>query len=92
MRINIDILLTILLVTFIVCFFVVVVYGEVWLIRLPSTNMTVENFDYSRSLNTFIVSCVGTAAGASMLYIIQKEFPQDEKVKSLPSTPSTAAS
>ena len=92
MRIDIDVLLTVLLATFIVCFFVVVIYGEVWLIRLPSTNMTVENFDYSRSLNTFIISCIGTAAGASMLYIIQKEFPQDEKVKSLPSTPSTAAS
>jgi len=92
MRIDIDVLLTVLLATFIVCFFVVVIYGEVWLIRLPSTNMTVENFDYSRSLNTFIISCIGTAAGASMLYIIQKEFPQDEKVKSLPPTPSTAAS
>jgi hypothetical protein len=92
MRTNIDVLLMILLATFIACFFVVVIYGEVWLIRLPSTNMTVENFDYSRSLNTFIVSCIGTAAGASMLYFIQKEFPQDEKLKPLPSTPSTTAS
>lgn len=92
MKISIDVLLTILLVTFIACFVVVVVYGEVWLIRLPSTNMTVGNFDYSRSLNTFIVSCIGTAAGASMLYIIQKKFPQGEEVKSLPSTPSASTS
>jgi len=92
MKINIDVLLMILLATFIVCFFVVVIYGEVWRIRLPSTDMIIENFDNSRSLNTFIVSCIGTAAGASMLYIIQKEFPQDEKVKPLPSTPSATAS
>jgi Mn2+/Fe2+ NRAMP family transporter len=91
MRISINFLLVILLAVFAGCFVVVVVYGEVWLIRLPSTDMTVENFDYGRSLEAFIASCIGATAGASMLYIIQKEFPQNEKVKPLSQTPSTVA-
>lgn len=79
MKASIDALLLVLLIIFAGSFAVVIVYGEVWQIRLPTTNLPIETFDYARSLSAFIASCICATSGASMLYVAEKQFPQSEE-------------
>jgi hypothetical protein len=83
MKVSINALLIALLVILIGSFAMVIIYGEVWRIRPLTTesSTSVENYDYGRSLTAFISSCICAASGASILYIIAKEFPEKEKVK-----------
>jgi hypothetical protein len=81
MEINIDALMLVLLITFTASFTALIVYGEIWRIRLPTTDVPLENFDRGRTQNVFIMSCISVASGASMLYIVETQFPEQEKQK-----------
>lgn len=92
MRINIDVIMTILLVVFICGFVAVIVYGEVWRIRLIMTDTRFESFDYGHAQNAFIASCVCIASGAPMLYLFATKFSPEQKEEKPPtSTPSAGA-
>jgi uncharacterized membrane protein YbhN (UPF0104 family) len=81
MRINIDVLMIVLLVVFISSFLGLIIYGEIWRIRLPTTDVQIESFDRGRTQNAFILSCVAIACGASMLYVADTQFPDEQKAK-----------
>jgi uncharacterized membrane protein len=78
MKSNIDVMMTVLLVVFIVSFVVVLIYGELWRINL-STEGAPAPLDIGRAQIAFIASCVGIATGASMLYITETKFAKDER-------------
>lgn len=94
MKVSVDILLTVLLVIFIGSLVAMIIYGELWRIRILTelSSAPVETFDYGLTLNAFISSCIGIVSGASILYILAKKFPLDEKAKPMSTTCSTTAS
>jgi hypothetical protein len=69
----------VLLIVFAASFASLMIYGEVWRIRLSTADVHVESFDRGQTQNAFIMSCICIASGASMLYIIEKEMhsPKD---------------
>jgi len=79
MKIGIDVLMTVLLTVFIVSFVLLMVFGQVWEINLSMADRSIETFDRERAQSTFIASCFCIGSGASMLFIIEKRFPQSEK-------------
>jgi hypothetical membrane protein len=83
MRINIDALMIVLLVVFVSSFVALIIYGEIWRIRLPTTDVNLEDFDRGHTQNAFVLSCISIASGASMLYIVETRFPEEEKEKSV---------
>jgi hypothetical membrane protein len=81
MRVNIDALMIVLLVIFISSFVGLIIYGEIWRIRLPTTDVQLENFDRGHTQNAFVLSCVSVVSGASMLYLVETRFPEEQKEK-----------
>jgi len=81
MKTNIDALMLVLLIIFITSFTALIVYGEIWRIRLPTTDVPLESFDRGHTQNVFVLSCISVASGASMLYIVETQFPEQEKQK-----------
>ena len=77
MKPNMDVLMILLLVIFVASFAAMIIYGEVWRIRLSTTDVQVESVDRERAKNTFILSCISIVSGASMLYIFGTRFAQD---------------
>jgi hypothetical protein len=78
MKLNIDVLMIILLVAFVGSFVALIVYGEVWRIRLPTTDAPIESYDLGRTQIGFIASCICVASGACMFYITETKFSKDE--------------
>ena len=79
MKIGIDVLMTVLLAVFIASFAVLMVFGRIWEINLSMADRSIETFDRERAQSTFIASCFCIGSGVSMLFIIEKRFPQSEK-------------
>jgi hypothetical protein len=79
MKIGIDVLMTVLLTVFIVSFVVLMIFGQVWEINLSMADRSIETFDRDRAQSAFIASCFAIGSGASMLFIIEKRFPQSEE-------------
>lgn len=85
MKLNIDVLMTILLVVFVVSFVVLLIYGEFWRINL-STEGARTPLDIGHAQIVFTASCVGIASGVSMLYIMDAKFSQDKRKQEAVST------
>jgi hypothetical protein len=81
MKININIIMIMLLVVFLASFITLIIYGEIWRIRLLTTDTFIESFNLARTQVTFVASCISIASGASMLYIFEIRFPQSTKEK-----------
>ena len=79
MRVDIDLLMIILLIAFIGSFVALIIYGEVWRIRLPTTETNLETFDRERTQNAFFLSCVSIVSGAFIMYIIETRLSIDGK-------------
>jgi hypothetical membrane protein len=79
MRVDIDLLMIVLLIAFIGSFTALIIYGEVWRIRLPTTETNLEAFDRERTQNAFILSCVSIVSGASIMYLLETRFSIDGK-------------
>ena len=82
MNININVLMIILLIVLIASFAILIIYGEIWRIDLVWSDSHIERTDHERAQIAFIASCVCIASGASMLYIMETQFSQNEKVSS----------
>lgn len=87
MKLNIDILMTTLLVVFIVSFAAMLIYGEIWQVNL-STQGSRTPLEIGHAQTAFVASCVGIASGASLVYIMATKFSQDEKRQDAVSTSS----
>ncbi len=79
MKIGTDVLMTVLLAVFVASFVSLMVFGQVWEINLSMADRSIETFDRERAQSAFIASCFAIGSGASMLFIIEKRFPQSEK-------------
>ena len=79
MKVDINVLMIILLVVFLTSFVALIIYGEIWQIRLLTTDVPIESFDRARTQTTFIASCVSVGSGASMLYVVGTRFSKREK-------------
>lgn len=79
MKIDIDVLMAVLLAVFVASFVLLMVFGQVWEINLSMADRSIETFDRDRAQSAFIASCFAIGSGASMLFIIEKRFPQSEK-------------
>lgn len=78
MKPNIDVLMTILLVVFIASFAALLIYSGFWQINL-STEGPRAPLDIEHAQVAFVASCVGIASGASMLYLMDTKFTQNER-------------
>lgn len=78
MKLNIDVLMVTLLAVFVVSFVAMLIYGEIWQVNLSTLGATTP-LDIGHARIAFAFSCLGIASGSSMLYIMEKKFPQNEK-------------
>lgn len=83
MNININVLMIILLIVLIASFAILIIYGEIWRIDLVWSDSHIERTDHERAQIAFMASCVCIASGASMLYIMETQFSQNEKESKL---------
>jgi len=79
MKIGTDVLMTVLWAVFVASFVLLMVFGQVWEINLSMADRSIETLDRERAQSAFIASCFAIGSGVSMLFIIEKRFPQSEK-------------
>lgn len=79
MKINTNTMMLMLLVVFLASFVTLIIYGEIWRIRLLTTDTVIESFDLARTQITFAASLISIASGASMLYMFETRFAQSPK-------------
>jgi hypothetical protein len=87
MKLNIDILMTALLIVFVVSFAAMLLYGEIWQVNL-STQGSRTPLEIGHAQIAFVASCIGIASGASLLYIMTTKFAQDDRRQNADSTSS----
>jgi hypothetical protein len=87
MKLNIDILMTALLIVFLASFAVMLAYSEIWQLNL-STESSGGPLDLLRARIAFAASCVGIAIGAIMLYLMSTKYAQNEKKQDALPTPT----
>jgi hypothetical protein len=81
MKTNINLMMLVLLVVFLASFITLIIYGEIWRIRLLTDDTIIESFDPARTQVTFAASLISIASGASMLYMFEIRFSQNSKEK-----------
>ena len=81
MKTNINFMMLMLLVVFLASFITLIIYGEIWRIRLLTDDTIIESFDLARTQVTFAASLISIASGGSMLYMFEIRFSQISKEK-----------